>query len=107
MRSADDASTYYLVIARDTDLNGVPRCVKCGRVANHVHEIIPRSRFGKHNRSGLFELKNRCCVCRECHESVHNPRGRGELLHIMSSKHGYEYDGEAQCYLEEYLEDQW
>lgn len=104
MRSEDDAATYWHTVARDTDHDGTPRCVRCNKAADDVHEIIPKSSFGKHNREALFGLKNRCCVCRPCHIAVQNDRGRGELLHTLSTRHGYEYDGVAKCLLEKYLE---
>lgn len=97
-----DAATYYLVIARDTDLDGNVRCVRCGGLADDVHEIIPRSHFGKSEslQARLFDIKNRVCLCRACHTEVHNNIGRKELLLKLQSLHGYEYDGEAKCVLD-------
>ena len=105
MRSLDDSKTYLHVMARDTDLNGVIRCVRCNKRADDVHEITPRSHFGKHGREELFKLENRCCVCRACHGEIHNDLGRGELFNILSTRHGYKYAGVPKCLLEEYLEE--
>lgn len=100
MRRREDLETYYIVIARDTDIHGVVRCVRCGAMADDVHEIFPRSHFGPKRYKELFDIKNRCCVCRKCHEEVHNERGRAELLLILSDKYGYLYSGGAKCVLD-------
>lgn len=103
-RSKDDAATYYLTIARDTDHRGKVRCVRCGDIAADVHEIIPRSAHGPKRSKDLFDIKNRCCLCRKCHTEVHNDKGRGELFFILENRHSYEYDGVALCLLEGYKE---
>lgn len=100
MREPEDAATYYLVIARDTDLEGKVRCVRCSRLADDVHEIIPKSHFGPLRRLELFAIKNRVCLCRKCHGEVHNDAGRKELLSKLQKMYGYEYDGEAKCALD-------
>ena len=106
MREAADAHTYRYVVARDTDYYGHARCIRCGRKADDVHEIIPRSAFGKHNRDILFQIKNRCCLCRKCHEQAATDQRRGELLNILATLHNYTYTGAAKCLLEEYKENQ-
>jgi len=103
MREKPDRDTYYLVIARDTDLAGIVRCVRCGKKADDVHEILPRSFFGSRNREELFAIENRCCICRDCHNAVHNDVGRGELLLILQNKYGYKYKGSAKCILDSYM----
>ena len=100
MRRGADAATYYHVIARDTDLNGVPRCIRCSATADDVHEIYPRSHYGPSKEDILFNIKNRCCLCRKCHGEVHNDRGRAELFSILQKRHKYIYDGEVMCLLE-------
>lgn len=68
------------------------QCVVCDRYAHDVHEIIPRSALpGKQNASILFSEKNRCCLCRKCHASVHTVWGRTMLLGLMKLKYGYRY----------------
>ena len=101
-----DAETYYLIVARDTDKNGAPRCLNCNAKADDVHEIFPRSYWGPNYRHLLFAESNRCCLCRECHRILHNHIGRRRLLFLMQEKHGYTYEGVQQCLLDEYMEDQ-
>ena len=100
MRSAEDKATYYLVIARDTGIgSGKASCIRCGKLASDVHEILPRSFFGPSRQDELFDIKNRCCLCRKCHSEVHNDDGRAELLRILHKRYGYQYDGRAKCLL--------
>lgn len=98
-----DQKTYWLVVARDTDQNGIPRCIRCGSRADDVHEVLPKSSFGKHDDDILFSIENRCCLCRGCHEAVHNDFGRGQLLYIMHIRYGYIYEGVTRCLLEEFV----
>ena len=77
------------VIQRDKGL-----CVRCGRVGHHVHEIIPRSRFGITKTRDCYQLKNMCVLCLACHERVHNPAGRRELLGVLGQRYGYDYSDE-------------
>lgn len=102
MRSDEDSATYYLTIARDTDRLGYTRCIRCNALADDVHEIIPRSAHGPLTQKRLFAIENRCCLCRKCHKEVHNKKGRGELLHILQTRHAYKYTGESLCLLQEY-----
>ena len=104
MREPEDLETYYLVIARDTDFDGVVRCVLCRGKANDVHEIIPRSRFGPNRRRELFRIENRVCLCRECHNKAHNDEKRCALLKTLELFHGYTYTGEARCILDSCME---
>lgn len=102
MKKQKDIDTYYQTIARDSDYNGIPRCVNCGAVADDVHEIIPRSfLYGEVNEDELFDIKNRCCLCRTCHERLHNRNGKVTLMLILTKRHGYAYEGYAKCLLEE------
>lgn len=98
MRDKRD-KTYYLVIARDTGHDGKPHCVLCNAIADDVHEIIPRSSFSKSDLS-LFDISNRCCLCRKCHEKSQSDNARTVLLRILKARHGYEYGGIAKCLLE-------
>ena len=82
-----DKESRRLVVQRDRW-----RCVVCGHQAHDIHEIIPRSALpGKQNANILFSEKNRCCLCRKCHASVHTVWGRTMLLGIMMLKYGYRY----------------
>ena len=103
MREPEDQETYYKVIARDTDVDGVPRCLNCEKAASSVHEILPRSFYGPNKRGELFAMKNRCCLCLACHSKLHNPAGRGKLFFLMQQEYGYEYEGLSLCLLEDYL----
>lgn len=96
--------TYYRVIARETDMEGVVRCLLCGGRATDVHEILPRSFFGTTKQDKLFAENNRCCLCRRCHVNAHNDNIRKSLLAIMCKRYGYEYKGKAQWLLQERLE---
>lgn len=84
-----DKATRNLVLQRDK-----LRCVLCGAKGVHVHEIVPRSHFGKQNVALCFEEKNRACLCPQCHEDVHNPEARTILLTMMKQVHGYVYEEE-------------
>lgn len=105
MRSKKDLDSYFVVMARDSDHRGYPKCINCGNGADDVHEILPRSFFGPLKEDELFDVKNRCCLCRECHSKLHNDRGRKKLLVILRDRHDYQYDGRAKCLLEEQMED--
>ena len=98
MRTTADKETYYLVIARDSDWDGTVRCVRCREPADDVHEIMPRSS----SFPGLFNMDNRCCLCRKCHREVQSDIGRGQLFHILSEKYDYEYVGKRKCLLEDW-----
>ena len=43
------------------------RCVRCGRSASTIHEMIPRS-SGKES----MNVNNRVPICRECHQWAHD-----------------------------------
>ena len=44
------------------------KCVRCGRPAVNIHEIIPRSRLPKE----WVLPENRVAVCAECHAWAHS-----------------------------------
>jgi 5-methylcytosine-specific restriction endonuclease McrA len=47
-------------------------CVRCGRVAVHIHHIVYRSQGGGNDK------RNGVCVCHSCHEHAHGSKeGRG------------------------------
>jgi 5-methylcytosine-specific restriction endonuclease McrA len=69
------------------------RCIICGNLYDDVHEIIPRAALpGRRNYPILFSEKNRCCICRACHQRVPTVWGRVMLLGIMALKYGYKYN---------------
>lgn len=51
------------IIERDSGL-----CVRCGRVAAHIHHIRFRSQQGSGDKN------NGCCVCLDCHNLAHTKR---------------------------------
>ena len=67
------------------------RCMKCNREGVQIHEIVPRSSFGRKSLHICFHPKNRCCLCPPCHERAHTNKRRRELLKIMHQRHGYKY----------------
>lgn len=69
-------------------------CAMCGRRGVQVHEIVPRSRFGKTRKHICFSEKNMVSLCVECHADAHNEDTRRALLKLMQEKFGYEYPEE-------------
>jgi len=85
-----DKESREQVVARDRW-----RCIVCGKSAHDVHEIIPRSALpGERNAPTLFSVKNRCCLCRQCHSRIPTVWGRTMLLGLLMLKHGYRYRDE-------------
>jgi len=78
------------------------RCVVCGKFAHDVHEVVPRSHLsGKANEATLFDVRNRCCLCRACHGQVHTVWGRVMLLGLLRLRYGYTYrDAPFESYFE-------
>ena len=73
-------------------------CVDCGRAAQDVAHIIPRSRFGRTRKHLAHQKKNMACLCRKpCHDVSHTFNGRRKLLNILRRKHGYKYDDKPWC----------
>lgn len=75
------------IVARRDEM----RCVKCGSKGVQVHEIAPRSHFGRKTLHICFHPKNRCLLCVPCHERAHTFKRRVELIRLMGNKYGYEY----------------
>ena len=84
-----DAETRQAVIDRDEGL-----CVLCGKVANDVHEILPKSHWGTKFLHRCYQLKNRVCLCRECHANSHTRAKRTEILRLLQERHHYDYSDE-------------
>lgn len=92
-----DAETRGIVQMRDEF-----KCVVCGKNGIHVHEILPRSAFGKRSMKLCYTEKNRVCLCPEHHSEAHTVEYRKMLLGLMSSKYGYDYEEqEFQKYIGE------
>jgi len=80
-------SVYWDVVRRDGG-----RCVLCGRPGDDVHEIVPRSKFGRVDWDLCMSERNRVVLCRACHGRVHDVEGRRRLLRLMVERYGYRYD---------------
>jgi len=80
---------YYRVLRRDKN-----SCVLCGVHDVHVHEIIPRSKFGQRRKHICFSEKNMVTLCVKHHEVAHNRKMRTELLGLLSDRYGYTYEEE-------------
>jgi 5-methylcytosine-specific restriction endonuclease McrA len=81
-----DAQTRDEVRQRDHD-----QCVVCKRQASQVHEIVPRSHFGLRGLPLCFDIRNRACLCQECHEKAHTRPARVALLQALHECYGYDY----------------
>lgn len=79
------------------------RCIVCG--SNQyldIHEIVPRSRFGKLNIHQCFVLKNMVVICRSCHSIAHTIDMRKKLIQLLEKKYNYSYtEQHYQSYLKE------
>lgn len=84
-----DSSTRKAVMVRDGN-----RCFICGKAKIQIHEIVPRSHFGRDTLLLCFSMKNRVCLCPMCHEKAHTFKWRVKLLKMLSSKYGYTYTEE-------------
>lgn len=91
--------TREIVYRESLDKDGRPRCLSCRSLASDIHEILPRSFYGPANDASLFAADNRCCLCRKCHDMVHNDYGRGKLLYLKSKILGYKYEDEHRKWL--------
>ena len=97
----DIIDTYEKQTRKDAQERERGRCLLCNRRGADVHEIIPKSRFGKLNMQDCFDIKNRVLLCRLCHEKAHTIEIRKRLLFIMKNKYGYSYE---ESIYEKYLE---
>lgn len=80
--------THVPVIRRDKG-----RCVLCGKKAHDIHEIVSKSHFGTRTLAICYQVKNRVCLCRKCHQKVQGRRKYArELLELLREKHGYVYE---------------
>ena len=66
----------------------------CGGGGCHVHEIVPRSRFGHKTMTACYHPRNMCVLCLKCHEKAQSPAARRRLIGIMGARYGYSYDDE-------------
>jgi 5-methylcytosine-specific restriction endonuclease McrA len=102
---------YPTIVERDGGC-----CIVCGRMAEAVHEIIPRGRWGGRS-AAPFSLENMCCICSKCHGWGQTRRGRMVLQAIMNYLYRYEsqfilrggwfalYRSQGLRYLSDHVED--
>lgn len=67
-------------------------CFLCGKNGVHVHEIVPRSAFGRSTMHICYSVKNRVCLCPEHHGPAHTIEQRRLLIALMKTRYGYEYN---------------
>jgi SAM-dependent methyltransferase len=79
-------TTRVTVVIRD----GM-ECVVCGKTGVHIHEIVPRSAFGKRTMQLCFDERNRVCLCPKHHEEAHTVEMRKSLLALLKEKYDYNY----------------
>jgi 5-methylcytosine-specific restriction endonuclease McrA len=59
-------------------------CQLCGKPYHHIHHIVHKSHQGANIR------QNMVCLCRDCHETVHQDekKWRDELIELMRGHYG-------------------
>lgn len=79
------------VIARDAG-----RDIITGELGVDVHEVIPRSRFGRKSWKKCYQPKNMCVLTRvtHCYVHEHGKMGIRLLLNTLQGLYGYNYDDE-------------
>jgi 5-methylcytosine-specific restriction endonuclease McrA len=85
----------YRIIERDEF------CLVCGRVGTDLHEIIPRSMLLPGNAQLCWSEKNRCLLCRQCHNKAHTVEYRKKILLRMKLRYGYKYEEQVYKRYEE------
>lgn len=64
------------------------RCEVCNALANDIHHIIPRSKFGSKRKDEQDAPENLIALCRTCHENAHkNLLTKDELIAISRKKY--------------------
>ena len=92
-----DRETRYNILRREKY-----KCFLCGKGGVEVHEILPRSRFGRSQVDELFSMKNRVALCRAHHAEVHTRKYRILLIGQLYAKYRYDYsESPFRFYLEE------
>jgi 5-methylcytosine-specific restriction endonuclease McrA len=82
----------YATIREEVARRDKYKCIICGsKQFVDIHEIVPKSRFGKLNMDDCFVIKNMCCICRTHHQSSHSIKARKELLRLLAVKYKYNY----------------
>lgn len=80
------SEVYALVLARDMGY-----CVICHKRGAGVHEVVPRSHFGKRGKAKCYTLENMAVICTSCHGRVHTAGGRIFLLRLLMERYHYVY----------------
>jgi 5-methylcytosine-specific restriction endonuclease McrA len=57
-------------------------CERCGKNANDIHHIEPRSKFGSKTKNIQDDIKNLIALCRECHTLAHKINIKEDLKAI-------------------------
>ena len=94
MYTKDEIVFLRSQIALEVIRRDMGRCFSCDRAGVDVHEILPRSRFGRARADLCFDMRNSVLLCRECHSKSHTRKARSLLLAEMSARHGYTYGEE-------------
>lgn len=69
-------------------------CLVCKKAGNDVHEVLPRSAFGRSRMDLCFSMDNSVLLCRECHSNAHTRAQRSVLLGLLEKAYGYTYEAE-------------
>lgn len=84
-----------LVLSRDGY-----QCVLCGSDQMlEVHEILPRSKFGRKSWRECFVIENMATLCQPCHAKAQTRPMRIRLLALFAEKHDYVYTGRWAEYM--------
>ena len=64
-----------------------PKCERCGAMANDIHHIIPRSKFGSKIKDEQNYIYNLIALCRNCHNMAHLELISKKQLQEIHEKH--------------------
>ena len=87
-----DAIIRQQVVERDG-----AACVDCGRAADQIHHVIPKSAFGKNTKHRCECVENMVCICWVCHGQ--DAGRKREHLELLRERHGYEYGALGQPWI--------
>jgi 5-methylcytosine-specific restriction endonuclease McrA len=76
------------------------QCAECGRLAHHVHHVMPRA------RSGRNVFTNGLLLCNDCHKEVHadNEKLQG-WIELYKKKYGRNFWKDRDDLIQEYRTD--